>query len=688
MATMTFQINDASTSSTNPAVWVTITENADGTLSFQITQEGGIVGDLRGLFFDVADESILSSLKVIAGSQDIRIGDDSIKDLGDGANMNGLLGGDKGYDIGIEIGTTGIGADDVRSYNFTLDSTARDLTLKDFSNVDFAVRLTSVGVLQGSRADSSKLLENTSAAIDLQGAQVTQDENSTTQGNLLQTVQLAGSETITGWSGGAIGQTIALESHGDIIGSIQLNADGSYVIDSSAADELSEGESIVYDLSYTARNQDEATSWSEDTATFRVVINGVNDGPEARDDSAATAENNQAATGSVLANDSDVDRLDTIAVNSWSGGALGDAGAITDGAGATFTMNADGSYALDASNAEALSEGETITQTFSYTLTDNHGATDTATIQVTVTGTNDGPEANDDDAGSVAENSILQGSVLGNDTDVDRLDVLSVTSVGGVDLDSSGSVTITLESGALVTMHADGTYSYDTNHAFDGLNDGETAADTFSYAISDGHGGTDVATVNLTITGSGSAVVNDGSDTGSTGGGEDQGSGGGAILDLFPTMLQNISNVVLYLDDGDNTTDILKVKLQPEGLAIKDVDELQIFDFIADHGELLGVNTQLVGISVHAGQEYPNLAGTDMTAQGEGSFYFLLDDEMPLVEAVGTRDGGQWSWDWSKDDVPLSQEALDVGIDYLLLGQQAQVVFNQFDQSSGDWNIA
>lgn len=37
MSTMTFQVNDASTSGGYPAVWVTITENADGTLTFNVT---------------------------------------------------------------------------------------------------------------------------------------------------------------------------------------------------------------------------------------------------------------------------------------------------------------------------------------------------------------------------------------------------------------------------------------------------------------------------------------------------------------------------------------------------------------------------------------------------------------------------------------------------------------------------
>lgn len=68
MSSMKFLMNDSSTSSTNPKVWIEITENSNGTLTFSITQEGGIIGDLRGLFFDVADESLIGSLKILSPS--------------------------------------------------------------------------------------------------------------------------------------------------------------------------------------------------------------------------------------------------------------------------------------------------------------------------------------------------------------------------------------------------------------------------------------------------------------------------------------------------------------------------------------------------------------------------------------------------------------------------------------------
>ena len=61
--------------------------------------------------------------------------------------MQGLLGDDGGYDVGVEIGTSGLKTtDDIRSFTFTLDSSSRNLTLADFSNVAFGARITSVGL--------------------------------------------------------------------------------------------------------------------------------------------------------------------------------------------------------------------------------------------------------------------------------------------------------------------------------------------------------------------------------------------------------------------------------------------------------------------------------------------------------------------------------------------------------------
>ena len=61
-------------------------------------------------------------------------------------------------------------------------------------------------------------------------------------------------------------------------------------------------------------------------------------------------------------------------------------------------------------------------------------------------------------------------------------------------LDTTGTL-------GLVTLNADGTFSYDPNGQFDHLDDGDTATDTFTYTVTDGVTTSAAATVTITITG-------------------------------------------------------------------------------------------------------------------------------------------------------------------------------------------
>ncbi|NES70458.1 MAG: hypothetical protein F6K24_37205 [Okeania sp. SIO2D1] len=92
----------------------------------------------------------------------------------------------------------------------------------------------------------------------------------------------------------------------------------------------------------------------------------------------------------------------------------------------------------------------------------------------------------------------FSGNVITNDSDAES-NPLTVTEVNGnaADVDSQ----ITLPSGALLTLNSDGTFDYDPNGQFESLNNGETDSDSFTYTIDDGNGGTDTATVNVTIDG-------------------------------------------------------------------------------------------------------------------------------------------------------------------------------------------
>ena len=83
---------------------------------------------------------------------------------------------------------------------------------------------------------------------------------------------------------------------------------------------------------------------------------------------------------------------------------------------------------------------------------------------------------------------MLSGNVLvdngnGADSDVDS-DTLTVTQVNG--LGANVGSQITLASGALLTLNADGTFDHDPNGQFEDLGVGERGTDMFRYTVSDG----------------------------------------------------------------------------------------------------------------------------------------------------------------------------------------------------------
>jgi VCBS repeat-containing protein len=98
----------------------------------------------------------------------------------------------------------------------------------------------------------------------------------------------------------------------------------------------------------------------------------------------------------------------------------------------------------------------------------------------------------------------------------------SVTAVEG-EAGFVGSELVFTGSGALLTLNSDGSYVYDPNGKFEYLGAGESAIETFSYTVSDGNGGSDTATVSITVNGANDAAVVGGQDTGTTAPGAQEG---------------------------------------------------------------------------------------------------------------------------------------------------------------------
>src|SRR3954464_1013377 len=158
--------------------------------------------------------------------------------------------------------------------------------------------------------------------------------------------------------------------------------------------------------------QDEHGAQSSSTVT--VTITGTNDGPVAVADSASGTEN-QTLTIDVLANDTDVDDGHVFTLVSASAPA-------SQGSASVVANQLEFNPGTD---FDHLAEGATATVTLNYTMQDEHGATSSSTVHVTVTGTNDGPVANADST-SADENQAVLIDVLANDSDVDDGATLAV----------------------------------------------------------------------------------------------------------------------------------------------------------------------------------------------------------------------------------------------------------------------
>ncbi|CAG4916733.1 VCBS domain-containing protein [Paraburkholderia saeva] len=325
-------------------------------------------------------------------------------------------------------------------------------------------------------------------------------------------------------------------------GTLHIGADGSYVYDvdsnNAAVRALAPGATLTETFTYEIVD----TSGLTDQAQLVITVVGVNDPPTPQNDTAQAQEaggsgNGTAGvnpTGNVLTNDSDPDgdalTVSGIRTGETTGtGTAGSMGQALAGLYGSLTLNADGtySYIVDNSNptVEALRlSSDQLVEHFTYTVTDTHGATAQAELDIVISGQNDTPVAQNDLANGMEAGGTDNGTpginptgnVLTNDTDVDAGDTKTVDGVrtgaeaaGGTLTAVTGATTVAGIYGTL-TINPDGSYTYVVDNslaAVQALIPGQSLSEAFTYQMHDAAGATDTAQLTVVIQGAWDAPV-------------------------------------------------------------------------------------------------------------------------------------------------------------------------------------
>ena len=193
----------------------------------------------------------------------------------------------------------------------------------------------------------------------------------------------------------------------DVPDGFSLSSDGSYRFNSAeqAYDNLGVGDSEIITIPVEVSDE----SGAIDSAQIQITINGTNDGPVAGARIMAVLDEGVAiVSGQLMASDADQGATVTFVVD--------DGFNVPPG----FSLVSDGSYHFDPTDSayEHLGVGDVEMIDIPVTVIDQHGATSSTQLQISVNGTNDGPVANASVTATVDESAaFVCGQLTANDYD-------------------------------------------------------------------------------------------------------------------------------------------------------------------------------------------------------------------------------------------------------------------------------
>ncbi|MBU1657471.1 tandem-95 repeat protein, partial [bacterium] len=245
------------------------------------------------------------------------------------------------------------------------------------------------------------------------------------------------------------------DSDGNILGTASVTDDGKVnFTPGEYLQEMNDGESQDVTFSYTVSDGEFESSAN---VTVNVVGTTDNTAPDIQNDVTSVSEDVAIVitASSLLANDTDADG-DTLTITS-----------VQDAAHGTVSLDADGNvvFTPDANYNGAAN--------FTYTVSDSHGATDTATVTLEVTSVNDVPEIKVQSTTTVDED----GSVNIN--------------YSATDVEGDVSVTAQANNGT-VFVNENGTLTFTPNENFNG-------SDTITVTVTDADGAVTTQEVAVTV---------------------------------------------------------------------------------------------------------------------------------------------------------------------------------------------
>jgi len=219
----------------------------------------------------------------------------------------------------------------------------------------------------------------------------------------------------------------------------------------------------VDSFTYTVSDGNGGTS----AGTVLITVQSVNDVPVAVSDRFSISEDGllNFTADDLLGNDTDIDGGTLSLLNSNFG----------QPANGDLQGNGDGSYTYTPDSNFAGVDS------FTYTVRDGQGGTTVGRVFVTVTGVNDVPIAGSDGLSTREDTGLtinLASGLFANDSDGDG-DVLNLNG-------------FTQPARGTLRNNLNGTLTYQPSRNFNGV-------DSFTYTVSDGRGGSDTATVFITV---------------------------------------------------------------------------------------------------------------------------------------------------------------------------------------------